>query len=89
MTGNGTRGLMISGALLGAIRTESSLPVDFRVLVYPDGRQEAQGAYPWTEGMRSGVTWKDLPKVMVDITGNPLPVDEGDDLRNYRYGGTD
>jgi hypothetical protein len=50
-------------------RVEETMAMSVRVAQYPDGRKIMQGAYRWQEGFRSGVTWKDLPLVMVDSNG--------------------
>jgi hypothetical protein len=61
-----------TAATIAPTRTESSQPVTFRIAEYPDGRQVVQGAYPWSCGFTGGVTWRDLPKVLVDETGQEV-----------------
>lgn len=53
-------------------RMESKMASAIRLVQYPDGRQALQGAYSWTEGFMGGVTWKDLPVVMVGVSGQEL-----------------
>ncbi len=47
-------------------RIEHHMPHNFRIAVYPDGREELQAAYQWHQGSLSGVDWKPVPKVLVD-----------------------
>lgn len=67
-----TGGSFVGLGLLGAVRCVSGTPSAYRMAVYPDGRHVLQGGYIWTEGFRQGVTWKDLPLVMVDATGDSI-----------------
>ena len=56
-----------------AMRVEANTPHSYRVAQYPDGRLVLQGAYAWTEGFSThGVTWRDIPVVEVDDTGQAL-----------------
>ncbi len=52
------------------IRGESSRPIDFRIAVYPNGREIVQGAYQWSQGAMNGITWRDLQFVSVDDYGD-------------------
>lgn len=56
-------------------RTESTMASAIRLVQYPDGRQVIQGAFSWTEGFKGGFTWKDLPVVMVGVSGQELQDD--------------
>ena len=44
-------------------------PIAFRAARYPGGAVRIQGEYIWSEGLRTGSTWKDLPLVSVDKNG--------------------
>ena len=57
---------------LFAARNESTMASAIRLVQYPDGRQVIQGAFSWTEGFKGGFTWKDLPVVMVGVSGQEL-----------------
>ena len=54
-------------------RIESLEPKGFRVAEYPDGARRIQGAYPWAQGLKGGVTWRDLPLVKVNEQGEEIP----------------
>lgn len=56
-------------------RVESKMASAIRLAQYPDGRQVLQGAYEWTEGFKNGFDWKDLPVVMVGVSGQELQDD--------------
>ncbi|MGH1461238.1 MAG: hypothetical protein ACRBB6_04300 [Neptuniibacter sp.] len=54
------------------IRTQELIPRNIRFGNYPDGSLRLQGAYFWTEGFKSGVTWEDIPVVQVDENGQEI-----------------
>ena len=53
-------------------RTESAMASSVRLVQYPDGRQVLQGGYLWHEGFKGGVAWKDLPVIMVGVSGQEI-----------------
>ena len=53
-------------------RQQSKMARAIRLVQYPDGRQVLQGAYEWAEGFKNGFDWKDLPVVMVGVSGQEL-----------------
>ena len=69
ITFNDGERMIISAALI-----EAPFPNAFRIAEYPDGSQELQGAYVWSQGSIGGITWKGLPVVQVDEDG--LALDE-------------
>ena len=50
-------------------RIESTVPYTVRIVQYPNGKQELQGGYSWSQGYKAGTTWKTLPVVLVDENG--------------------
>ena len=50
-------------------RVESPFPNGFRMAQYPDGSLRLQGAYTWSQGSIGGITWRDMPIVQVDDSG--------------------
>ena len=58
------------GFHLAPARIEACFPNGLRIAQYPDGRQELQGAYSWSQGNMGGVDWKPLPVVLIDEDGN-------------------
>jgi len=58
--------------MLGAVRIEAGTPSNYRLAMYPDGRLVLQGEFIWTEGLRVGSNWRDIPLVMVDTSGEPI-----------------
>lgn len=64
----------VNRQLLGAERFESLVPSFYRPVIYPDGRHAIQGGFTWVEGIRHGVTWRDLntPPILVDAAGEAL-----------------
>jgi hypothetical protein len=57
------------GSDMKSTRDESKMASAIRLVQYPDGTQKLQGAYSWTQGFMGGVTWRDMPVVMVGISG--------------------
>lgn len=53
-------------------REYSEEPVSIRAAKHPDGKVRIQGAYVWSEGLSSGIVWKDLPLVNVDENGEEI-----------------
>lgn len=67
---------MVTGGFgLKATRTCSQIATSVRLVQYPSGAQSLQGAYPWTEGFKGGIEWKDLPIIMVDSKGQEFTHD--------------
>jgi hypothetical protein len=64
-----------SGVSMLSTRTESQMANAVRLAQYPDGRQVLQGAYQWTEGFNGGIVWRDLPVIMVGMSGQGLQDD--------------
>ncbi len=58
-----------TGFRIAPARVESTFPNGFRMAQYPDGSVRLQGAYSWSQGRMGGVTWKDVPTVMVNEDG--------------------
>lgn len=53
-------------------RTESTMASSVRLVQYPNGAQVLQGRYLWNEGFKGGVVWRDLPVIMVGVSGQEL-----------------
>lgn len=51
---------------------ESTTLLSIRLAKYPDGTVRTQGAYQWIQGFNGGVTWKDMPVVLVDEQGQEI-----------------
>ena len=51
---------------------ETNTLLSIRLAQYPDGTVRTQGAYQWIKGFTGGVTWKDMPVVMVDEQGQEI-----------------
>lgn len=64
----------VNRSLLGAERFESKTPSFYRHALYPDGRHAIQGGFTWVEGIRHGVTWRELttPPILVNEQGEAL-----------------
>ena len=56
-------------------RTESTMASSVRLVQYPNGTQALQGGYLWNEGFKGGVVWRDLPVIMVGVSGQELQDD--------------
>lgn len=56
-------------------RQVSAMASAVRMVQYPDGRQQLQGAYSWVEGFTTGFFWKDMPMLMVDSHGQEFDND--------------
>lgn len=63
-----------AGSLIKPARTEEASPSTFRFAQYPDGSKRLQGGYRYIEGFEGGTVWRDLPCVMVDETGQEIPI---------------
>ena len=63
------------GCVMKPTKTISKMATAVRLVQYPDGRQVLQGGYAWTEGFSSGLSWMDLPVMMVDSSGQEVQDD--------------
>lgn len=66
----------ITATTIVPIRSESKLPLTFRIARYPNSETKIQGGYQFWEGFNSGIVWRDLPTVDVDESGTELSHDE-------------
>lgn len=57
---------------IAPMKVVSDMACSIRLVQYPDGRQILQGAYSWTQGYATGFEWKDLPVIMVGVSGKEL-----------------